>query len=53
VAQYAEKAHVALAEILQNRPEISLLVIGNDLIATAGRLMLRVRRRISRISCEF
>jgi len=38
VAQYAEKAHVALAEILQNRPEISLLVIGNDLIADSRQI---------------
>ncbi len=33
VAMYVEKAYVALSEILQNRPEITLLIIGNDLIA--------------------
>jgi HD-GYP domain-containing protein (c-di-GMP phosphodiesterase class II) len=33
VALYVEKAYVALSEILLNRPEITLLVIGNDLIA--------------------
>jgi hypothetical protein len=33
VALYVEKAYVALSEILQNRPEVTLLIIGNDLIA--------------------
>ncbi|MCK9417833.1 MAG: HD domain-containing protein [Nitrospirae bacterium] len=33
VALYIEKAYVALSEILQSRPEITLLVIGNDLVA--------------------
>ena len=33
VAQYVEKAHAVLAEILQNKPEITLLLIGNDLVA--------------------
>jgi HD-GYP domain-containing protein (c-di-GMP phosphodiesterase class II) len=33
VAQYAEKAHIVLAEMLQHKPEITLLLIGNDLIA--------------------
>jgi HD-GYP domain-containing protein (c-di-GMP phosphodiesterase class II) len=33
VAQHAEKAHIVLAEILQHKPEITLLLIGNDLIA--------------------
>jgi HD-GYP domain-containing protein (c-di-GMP phosphodiesterase class II) len=33
VALYIEKAYVALSEILLNRPEITLLIIGNDLVA--------------------
>jgi HD-GYP domain-containing protein (c-di-GMP phosphodiesterase class II) len=33
VAQYVEKAHIVLAEILQHKPEITLLIIGNDLVA--------------------
>jgi HD-GYP domain-containing protein (c-di-GMP phosphodiesterase class II) len=33
VAQYAEKAHIVLAEMLQHKPEITLLLIGNDLVA--------------------
>jgi HD-GYP domain-containing protein (c-di-GMP phosphodiesterase class II) len=33
VAQYVEKAHAVLAEILQHKPEITLLIIGNDLVA--------------------
>ena len=33
VALYVEKAYAALSEILLNRPEITLLVIGNDLVA--------------------
>jgi HD-GYP domain-containing protein (c-di-GMP phosphodiesterase class II) len=38
VAQYVEKAYVVLAEILQNKPEITLLLIGNDLIADNRQL---------------
>jgi HD-GYP domain-containing protein (c-di-GMP phosphodiesterase class II) len=33
VALYGERAYAALSEILLNRPEITLLVIGNDLVA--------------------
>jgi len=33
VAQYADKAHIVLAEILQHKPEITLLLIDNDLVA--------------------
>jgi len=33
VAQYVEKAHTVLAEMLQQRTEITLLLIGNDLVA--------------------
>jgi putative nucleotidyltransferase with HDIG domain len=38
VAQYAEKAHIVLAEILQHKPEITLLLIGNDLVADNRQL---------------
>lgn len=38
VAQYVEKAYGALSEILQNRPEITLLVIGNDLVADSRQI---------------
>jgi HD-GYP domain-containing protein (c-di-GMP phosphodiesterase class II) len=33
VALYVEKAHAVLSEILQHKPEITLLIIGNDLVA--------------------
>ncbi len=33
VAQYVGKAHVVLEEILHQKPEITLLLIGNDLVA--------------------
>ncbi len=39
VAQYVEKAHFVLAEILQKKPEITLLLIGNDLIADNRQLV--------------
>jgi len=39
VSQYVEKAHAVLAEILQYRPEISLLIIGNDLVADSRQLV--------------
>ena len=38
VAQYVEKAHAVLAEILQHKPEITLLIIGNDLVADNRQL---------------
>jgi len=38
VAQYVEKAHAVLAEILLHKPEITLLVIGNDLVADNRQL---------------
>jgi HD-GYP domain-containing protein (c-di-GMP phosphodiesterase class II) len=38
VAQYVEKAHIVLAEILQYKPEITLLLIGNDLVADNRQL---------------
>ncbi len=38
VALYVDKAYVALSEILLNRPEITLLVIGNDLVADNRRI---------------
>jgi HD-GYP domain-containing protein (c-di-GMP phosphodiesterase class II) len=38
VALYIEKAYGALSEILLNRPEITLLVIGNDLVADNRQL---------------
>ena len=38
VAQYVEKAHAVLAEILQYRPEITLLIIGNDVVADNRQL---------------
>ena len=38
VAQYVEKAHGVLAEILQNGTEVTLLVIGNDLVADNRQL---------------
>ncbi len=38
VAQYVEKAHDVLAEILQHKPEITLLLIGNDLIVENRQL---------------
>ncbi len=33
VAMYVEKAYAALSEILLNRPDITMLIIGNDLVA--------------------
>lgn len=39
VAQYVEKAHAVLAEILQYKPEITLLIIGNDLVADNRQLV--------------
>jgi HD-GYP domain-containing protein (c-di-GMP phosphodiesterase class II) len=33
VAQYIEKANTVLAEILQHKPEITILLIGDDLVA--------------------
>jgi HD-GYP domain-containing protein (c-di-GMP phosphodiesterase class II) len=38
VAQYVEKAYAVLAEILQHKPEITLLIIGNDLVADNRQL---------------
>jgi HD-GYP domain-containing protein (c-di-GMP phosphodiesterase class II) len=38
VARYVEKAHTVLSEILLHRPEITLLVIGNDLVADNRQL---------------
>jgi HD-GYP domain-containing protein (c-di-GMP phosphodiesterase class II) len=38
VAQYVEKAHAVLAEILQYKPEITILIIGNDLVADNRQL---------------
>jgi HD-GYP domain-containing protein (c-di-GMP phosphodiesterase class II) len=38
VAQYVEKAHAVLAEILQHKPEITILIIGNDLVADNRQL---------------
>ena len=39
VAQYVEKAHAVLAEILLHKPEITLLIIGNDLVADNRQLV--------------
>lgn len=39
VAQYVEKAQSVLAEILLNKPEITLLIIGNDLVADNRKLV--------------
>ena len=33
VAQYIDKANIVLAEILQHKPEITILLIGDDLVA--------------------
>ena len=33
VAQYVEKAHAALADMLQLKPELTIFLIGNDLVA--------------------
>jgi HD-GYP domain-containing protein (c-di-GMP phosphodiesterase class II) len=33
VAQYVEKAHAALADMLQIKPELTIFLIGNDLVA--------------------
>jgi HD-GYP domain-containing protein (c-di-GMP phosphodiesterase class II) len=33
VAQYIEKAHVVLADMLQLKPELTIFLIGNDLVA--------------------
>ena len=38
VARYVEKAHDVLAEILQYKPEITLLLVGNDLIVENRQL---------------
>lgn len=38
VAHYVKKAHVVLAEILGHKPEITLLLIGNDLVADNRQL---------------
>ncbi|HEX9137735.1 MAG TPA: hypothetical protein VF905_12430, partial [Nitrospirota bacterium] len=33
VAQYVEKAHAVLADMLQLKPELTIFLIGNDLVA--------------------
>jgi len=38
VAQYVEKAYAALAELLRERPEVTVMVIGNDLVAENRQL---------------
>jgi HD-GYP domain-containing protein (c-di-GMP phosphodiesterase class II) len=38
VGQFVENAHSVLAEILQYKPEITLLIIGNDLVADNRQL---------------
>jgi HD-GYP domain-containing protein (c-di-GMP phosphodiesterase class II) len=38
VTQYIEKAHSVLAEILQHKPEITLLLVGSDLVADNRQL---------------
>jgi HD-GYP domain-containing protein (c-di-GMP phosphodiesterase class II) len=39
VAQYVEKAHAVLSEILQYKPEITILIIGNDLVGDNRQLV--------------
>ena len=38
VAQYVEKAHTVLAEMLQYKPEVTVILFGNDLIAENRQL---------------
>ena len=38
VAQYVEKAYAVLAEILRERPEVTVMLIGNDLVAENRQL---------------
>jgi HD-GYP domain-containing protein (c-di-GMP phosphodiesterase class II) len=38
VAQYVEKAYATLAELLLERPEVTVMVIGNDLVAENRQL---------------
>jgi HD-GYP domain-containing protein (c-di-GMP phosphodiesterase class II) len=38
VAQYVEKAYAALAEMLRERPEVTVMLIGNDLVAENRQL---------------
>ncbi len=39
VAQYIDKANIVLAEILQHKPEVTLLLIGDDLVAENRQLV--------------
>ncbi len=39
VAQYIDKANTVLAEILQHKPEITILLIGDDLVADNRQLV--------------
>ena len=39
VAQYVEKAHAVLANILLDKPEVTVLIIGNDLVADKRQLV--------------
>ena len=39
VAQYIDKANTVLAEILQHKPEVTLLLIGDDLVAENRQLV--------------
>jgi HD-GYP domain-containing protein (c-di-GMP phosphodiesterase class II) len=38
VAQYVERAYAALAELLRERPEVTVMLIGNDLVAENRQL---------------
>ncbi|MDA8422248.1 MAG: HD domain-containing protein [Nitrospiraceae bacterium] len=39
VAQYIDKANIVLTEILQHKPEVTLLLIGDDLVAESRQLV--------------
>jgi HD-GYP domain-containing protein (c-di-GMP phosphodiesterase class II) len=39
VAQYIDKANIVLAEILRHKPEVTLLLIGDDLVAENRQLV--------------